>query len=364
MSVQYVPYRRNGKWLVIWKNPWTGKKHRKGFEDEALARSFDAAQADIAARERTLLRRARKKKDSRNRITVAELLEMYTRMAPNNPKTSRQTQYHAVQILTAFGTRQAALLTPQDIFNFSEAQRLRGIKQLTVNRRVSILRTALNWAVRNCLLKENPLNGLKLPRAHAQRIAPPTAMEAQAMLAVASPHVQRVIIMGLCTGPRIGPSELFRLEWKDVDFVNATIRMPSAQKNYRDAGRDIPIRKTLMPLLKAWHAHDQKHGISYVISWGKRPVKCVGHAWHEALKKAGITRRIRPYDLRHAFATYALAGSADIGSVAQLMGHTDASMILKTYQHVQDAQKRAAVEAGADILCLADTDMQKNILGI
>lgn len=63
------------------------------------------------------------------------------------------------------------------------------------------------------------------------------------------------------------------------------------------------------------------------------------------LIRAGITRRIRPYDLRHAFATEAIAAGADIGTVAKLMGHTDMNMILKHYQHVLSSQKRAAVEA-------------------
>jgi hypothetical protein len=37
------------------------------------------------------------------------------------------------------------------------------------------------------------------------------------------------------------------------------------------------------------------------------------------------------------------------------MGHSDPSMILKVYQHVQDVQKRAAVEALPDILHLGET---------
>ena len=63
------------------------------------------------------------------------------------------------------------------------------------------------------------------------------------------------------------------------------------------------------------------------------------------LRRAGITRRIRPYDLRHAFATEALAGGADIGTVATIMGHADKTMILSTYQHVREEQKRQVVAA-------------------
>ena len=68
-------------------------------------------------------------------------------------------------------------------------------------------------------------------------------------------------------------------------------------------------------------------------------------AWLAALHKAGITRRIRPYDLRHAFATELIAGGVDIGTVAKLMGHSSPTMLLHHYQYVMDEQKQAAVEA-------------------
>lgn len=357
MSVQFHPIKKKNPWIVTWRNPWTGKKHTKRFENKDLAKAFDEAQIDLAAKEKALLRKTRKHKASQCRISIKELLERYFTLAQTSPVTIQQARYHASHIISAFGNRLASQICKQDILNFSEAQRLRGIAQITANRRVSILRAALNWAVRNDLLESNPLHDLRLPRARARRIAPPTPLEAQTILAVAAPHVQRVVILGLCTGPRIGPSELFRLEWKDVDLSNAMIRMPSAHKNLMADGRDIPIRTALQPILNAWFQHDLKHGIHHVISWGGHPVRSICRAWHTALSRAGIVRRIRPYDLRHAFATYALAGSdgksADIGSVARLMGHVDASMILKTYQHVQDAQKRAAVEAAPDILKLA-----------
>jgi len=348
---------------VTWRNPWTRKKHTKGFDSEGLAISFENALLDIAAKEKQLLRKRHKKKYIYSNITVREVLESYMRMAYTNKITIRQTQYHAVQILTAFWNRQAIRITKHDILQFSEAQHLRGIAQITINRRVSILRAALNWAVRNDIIKENPLRDLRMPHVLAQRIAPPTVKEAQAILAVAAPHVQRVVILGLCAGPRIGPSELFRLEWDNVDLANAMIRMPCAQKSALEDGRDIPIRMSLLPIMQQWLQHDQKFGIRHVISWAGRPVRCIAHAWHAALKRAGISRRIRPYDLRHGFAIYSLAGSADIGSVARLMGHVDASMILQTYQHVLDTQKRAAVEAATDILRLEDIGM-KTVPGI
>lgn len=64
----------------------------------------------------------------------------------------------------------------------------------------------------------------------------------------------------------------------------------------------------------------------------------------ETLKNAGINRRIRPHDLRHAFSTEMIANGADIGTVAKLLGHSTQAMLLKHYQYVLDKQKKAAVK--------------------
>lgn len=352
MSVIFCEYRKKNPWSVSWRNPWTARKHTKSFATREEAEAFEEAQMSIAAQEKAVLRKARKVKPQQSRITVKDLLASYFSLAHTNPVTIRQSGYHADHIITAFGARLAALLTRRDILNFSEAQKVRGIAQSTVNRRVSILRAALNWGVRNGLLPGNPLADLRMPKARSRRIAPPSRQESNLILAAASPHVQRVIVLGLCVGPRIGPSELFRLQWRNVDLDGAMLRMPSAHKNDQQDGRDIPIRKSLLPVMRAWWEHDVRQGREYVISWGGKPVRSIAKAWRTALRKAGVVRTIRPYDLRHAYASYSLAGGADIGCVARIMGHTDASMILKTYQHVQDIQKRAAVEALPDILRL------------
>lgn len=48
-------------------------------------------------------------------------------------------------------------------------------------------------------------------------------------------------------------------------------------------------------------------------------------------------------DLRHTFATHALAGSVDAKTLSGILGHTNASFTLDTYTHVTgDMQKQAA----------------------
>lgn len=64
------------------------------------------------------------------------------------------------------------------------------------------------------------------------------------------------------------------------------------------------------------------------------------------LKQAGLPD-IRFHDLRHTFATHALASGVDAKTLAGILGHTKASFTLDTYTHTTgDMQKRASEIVG------------------
>ena len=60
------------------------------------------------------------------------------------------------------------------------------------------------------------------------------------------------------------------------------------------------------------------------------------------LKRAGLPD-LRFHDLRHTFATHALASGVDVKTLSGILGHTRAAFTLDTYTHTTgDMQKRAA----------------------
>ena len=64
------------------------------------------------------------------------------------------------------------------------------------------------------------------------------------------------------------------------------------------------------------------------------------------LKKAGLPD-IRFHDLRHTFATHAMASGVDVKTLSGILGHTRAEFTLDTYTHTTgDMQKRAAEVVG------------------
>lgn len=118
-----------------------------------------------------------------------------------------------------------------------------------------------------------------------------------------------------------------------MDLSAQLMHMPNADKGVREASRLAPIREDLLPLMREWKEQDK--GCEYVINYHGKKVAHIDHAWHKARQAAGIERRITPYSLRHAFPTEALEHDADIKAVAEIMGHTDPTMILKVYQHIK-----------------------------
>ena len=69
----------------------------------------------------------------------------------------------------------------------------------------------------------------------------------------------------------------------------------------------------------------------------------VEYYWMKVLLKEAGLPHIRFHDLRHTFATHALASGVDAKTLSGILGHTNASFTLDTYTHVtSDMQKTAS----------------------
>ena len=83
----------------------------------------------------------------------------------------------------------------------------------------------------------------------------------------------------------------------------------------------------------------------YVFPSPRHPDKSLSHAlclWHRARKEAGLDD-VRLHDLRHTFASQAVARGVPLPTVARMLGHADPVMTLR-YAHVGDRDLQAAAE--------------------
>lgn len=122
-------------------------------------------------------------------------------------------------------------------------------------------------------------------------------------MAAASNHLQRALLLSVSLGVRVGESELLSMRWEDVDLKRGVVRVWSADKNPNKPYCDVPIRTDLMFAIEQWKIEDAGLSPETIVHYKGSPVKSIRTTWKTCKRDAGITRRLRPYDLRHAFAT-------------------------------------------------------------
>ena len=334
--------KRQKPFEVYWRNPITGKQECVYFATKREAEKHNSLVLHRLKFDKESFRPEDEEEDVPG--TVAEIIGLYLKARKFSPVSLKMSLYHLKTIGAFFGKREVSSLERKDVTTYLARQAEKGVSLPTSHRRLSILRSALSWAEDAGLIEKNPLAGLKVSKGKPERIAPPTPIEIATLLSVASPHLKRAIMLAFYLGVRVGPSELLSLKWEDVDLERSIIRVWSAKKNLNMPYRDLPIHAELLATMRQWLQDDGRR-TGVIVHFQNKPVASIKSAWKMAKEKAGITRRLRPYDLRHAFATFALDAGADIKAVAEMMNHSDPSMILRHYQHTKEATKRSIIES-------------------
>jgi integrase len=216
------------------------------------------------------------------------------------------------------------------------------VKRTTIRVEVTAIVAILRWAVRRKMLAVNPLEGYEKPSRDDQVIDPPSPEEVTRIWEQAAPHLKRIIAMQWFLGLRAG-QEVLSLKWDAVDFAAGSIIIESAKKHGLRSRR-LALHPVLLAWMREWWTVDHAAGLRHIVTFRGQRIRNPYNAWREAKRKAGITRRIRLYDLRHAFATGLIMDGEDPRTVSKLMGHTDVSTTLRVYTHVTRAAQVRAID--------------------
>ena len=162
----------------------------------------------------------------------------------------------------------------------------------------------------------------------------------------------------LTTGLRLG--EICGLMWSDFDGRKGTLsisRTLRKEKGGRLVAGDTKTyagtRKILLPSTTAERLTERKkHSYSqWIFPNPLRPEAPLNpdtayRQLKKVLQETGLPE-LRFHDLRHTFATHALASGVDAKTLSGILGHTKASFTLDTYTHTTgDMQRRAAEIVG------------------
>jgi integrase len=134
------------------------------------------------------------------------------------------------------------------------------------------------------------------------------------------------------------------MKTENINFKERTIFNPFGKT--KAARRTIPLTDDLIGVLSVRVKQATKNNSEFVFptrSEIQKPIKSVKRAHRAAAKRANINGNFRLYDLRHTFATRAVAAGADLPTLSTLLGHTTILMTMR-YVHPAAEQKRLVMQ--------------------
>jgi integrase len=315
---------------------------------------------------------------ARDALTVTELADLYLRDGPAEKPNKKVSSWAADgsnierHVKPLLGSKIAKALTQADIAKFQAdvaagksradiktKKRGRAIVEGgrgTAARSLAVLGAMLQFAVGRKLVLVNPAKGVRLLKgnkkerflseAEVARLAETLAtMEREHRL---SPSAVAAVRLLLLTGCR--KSEILSLRWEWVDVQRGCLRLPDS----KTGAKVVPLAAAALELLGTLPRTS-----AYVLPAAKGSGHYTGlqKDW-ERVRDRAVLSKLRLHDLRHSFASFAVADGHTLFMIGKLLGHKQARTTegyahlaadpLRTVADQTAARIAAAMKGGSD----------------
>ena len=217
----------------------------------------------------------------------------------------------------------------------------------------AMCRKGLEKAVADGLIRVNPAIGCKLPPKKAKEMQVLTKEEMQRFIAQAKADGYfELFLLELCTGMRRG--EIVALQWDDLNMQTGELHICRQATTVRGSihicapKTKSSIRTVILPpdIVKILAEYKKRANSRWMFP---SPVKedapyhpsAVRKVLDRTLERAEC-KHIRFHDLRHTFATTALANGMDVKTLSAIIGHISSETTLNIYTHITDNMQRSA----------------------
>lgn len=364
----------NGSWQarLSYIDPDTGQRKRLAF----YGKTAKVAAAKMkAARER--LDAGAPPKDATR--TVADWLAHWraTTLTVSDRAESTRSNYATLSRkhleAESFGAMTLDKLRPTDVEKLILALRGDGLSDSTVRAIYTVLRLALDGAVRDGLLARNPAAQVRRPgvkRREAKHL--PADVVTAVLRAAEDSRYHPALVLAVATGLRRG--EVCALRWDAVDLDAGTLRVIStvsrvdrrlvfSEPKTDRSRRTVPLSPAVVSMLKK-HRTAQKEDrlragnqwteTGYVFTTELGTVvdpRNLLRVVQVAAKKAKV-EGVGAHTLRHSAATAWLEAGVPLKVASDLLGHSSVAITADIYMHSTDESARAAVDTLASRLGL------------
>lgn len=283
------------------------------------------------------------------------------------PRTRVSYRLAARRVPAWLGEMRLDELKPAHFQRFYQEMTTAKAAARTVRQTHMVLHKALHDALPLDLVNRNPTEGARLPRI-PQVEAPWYTDEELARLfaATAADRFGALWVVLGTLGLRLG--EALGLRWTDLDWKGKTLQVVRKLERDRETGtlvfselkttksrRTLPLGATTLEALRAHQERQRFERRKESAAWHDRGlIFCtiyggpldqsrIHEHWTPAVAKAGLPRH-KPHALRHSVASNLMRNGCDPFRIAQLLGHTNATMVIQVYGHLRPDDHHQAGE--------------------
>jgi len=233
---------------------------------------------------------------------------------------------------------------PDDIVDYLERLRKRGLRPSSVARRISALRGFYRHLLREGDLARDPTEHVELPRRG--RSLPRALSREVATAVVEAPDAGRprgvrdrtILELLYATGMRA--SECLDVKLEDVNLTAGYLVCTGKGRKQRlvPVGAEAVqwVRRYLREVRPLWTRRRDSGRLFVNPRGGPLSRQSLWAIVRQAAARAGVRGRVSPHMLRHSFASHLLEGGADLRSVQAMLGHADIATT-QIYTHLPSA---------------------------
>jgi integrase len=303
-------------------------------------------------------------------MTLAAWLDDWTTKAlPASDRKQATVDLYATiarkHLVPVLGSRPLDRIRPSDVEALIVAKREAGLAPSTVRTIYTVLRGALDVAVRDGLLRRNPATAVKRPTVDRRDAAYLTVEDAQLLLEeMRGDRLEPLFRLMLATGLRRG--EALALHWRDVDLDAGMLRvrwtltrtsrgLQLGEPKTDKSRRAVPLPRSAVETLKGHRARQEderrtasdtwrEHGLVFTTEIGT-PLepRNVLRRFEQLAERAGLNG-VHLHTLRHSAASFLLAAGTHTKVVQEHLGHSSYAITADVYSHVTPTQAREVAD--------------------
>lgn len=346
---------RGDRWLVRWRDE-NGNQCKRSFprksgtDPETCAEAFDAQRRADEARGEWIDPRM-------GRTPLRDYAPVWMKSRLHKPGTADTYELHLRNhIVPALGSLSLAAIRPTTVQQWvKDLQAIKGLAPRTVETIYVIFASVMRGAVRDGYVRKTPCVEIRLPEITKTVVRLLTPEQVVALADAMPARYALLVLLGAGAGLRQG--EAFGLALDRIDAAAGMItvnqqviivdRRPILAPPKTSASlRDVPMPAFLLSAVTAHCARLGLNGDDILCRTSRggllRRDRYNRHIWKPALAAAGLQGDTTFHDLRHTFASTALAEGVPISEVSRWLGHKSITTTVDLYGHlVPEASGRA-----------------------